>query len=358
MNRRVAVLFCVVCAVCALMSQAQNAPESLPPGVHAAFEQGQAAAAQKKWDLAIKYFSEVQQTANAIPNVLFNLGRAHGEAGHDLTGIAWLQVYLAADPQASNTETVRKEITRLDTANQARMADILQQALDRAMKTEDKIKRKFLLGYICTTMAKSGDMEGALKLLPSYQALGGEMDKGDLWKTNLESQAAAGQVQASLDGLPRLQAVATDKSRELDNRVAVLLAVYHYQIDAADWEGAQTTVKTMPEAGVNAETRNRFFQQISDAQEKSKHDQNTKPGTNPAVAAWLSRAADYASSKSVCGDDLDVQTAIHNATLASIEVDQAAENLADLANNFSNCSNAVRALNAKLTLQAHQSTAK
>ncbi|HKF20767.1 MAG TPA: hypothetical protein VKE93_04315, partial [Candidatus Angelobacter sp.] len=348
-------IFGVPYFVCLLTLAARKAPQALPPELQPTFDRGRAAAERSQWDLAIEYFAEVQKAANANPQVLFNLGRAHAEAGHDLTGILWLHAYLAADTKASYAEHTQRTIARLDSANQARVADILQQAISRAMQTEDRIKRRFLLGYICTTQAQSGDLESALKVLPSFQALGGELNTADLWKAYLESKAQAGQVQVAQDGLPHVRTGTGDPSLEIDHRVAILLAVFQFQKDAGDWNGARATIRELPDT-IDARTRDRFFAQINhskDEFERSRQNEihNGCCGSNLALGAWLSRTSDFASPKSLCGDDLNLGAAIQNATAPSVKIDQAAENLADIANDLTNCSNALKALDAKVRWQ-------
>jgi hypothetical protein len=346
-----------------LRAQTQTPPMALPAEAQKAFSSGQAATRQKRWDTAIEYFAKGQQSAKTNPQVLLNLGMTHGKAGHDLAGIVWLHAYLAAVPGAADTAAVRQEIARLELANQARMAGVIQQAVNRAMKTEDTIKRKWLLGVICTTEAASGNIAGALKLLPSFQALGGTLRNSDLWKQYLVSKAQAGHVQFALGWLGHVRPEAEGPPTEDDNRLAVLLEVYRFQKDAGDWEGARATVAAMPKAGVDEPTRNRFLAQINKSREEfESHQQDLLRqgccGSNLPLTEWVLQANNYASYQSPCGTDLDLTTAVQHAVAPSVEADQAADNLEDIANTLANCSNAIQALQTKLAWQAQHRRAQ
>jgi len=369
MNRKVAALTLLgtIYATTTLLLAAQSkaAPERLSAAAQQAFHQGLAAARQRQWNAAIMDFAEAQQSAETNPQLLFNLGHAHGMAGHSLTGIVWLRAYLAAAPQGPNAARARSEISRLQAANRASMARIISQAVSRAMKTEDKIKRKWLLGIICTAQAKSGDIEGALKLLPEFRALGGTMNQSDVWKDYLVSKAEAGQVRVAREGLYHLRTNiaggSTVASIDLDNQVAVLLAVYQYQKNAGEWDDARATILALPNSGISAETRKRFFTQIDDSKKELERNRQAEAangccGFNLALTEWIARTADFAAyGKSVCGIDLDLQAAIDKATIPSADIDEASENLTDLVNTLANCRNAVQALDAKLAWQANHS---
>jgi FKBP-type peptidyl-prolyl cis-trans isomerase FkpA len=172
--------------------------DALPPEAQEAFDRGLAAVEQKDWELAVKYFSQAQepwtepqpywhwdrqQPGNTYPNLLLNLGLAHGKAGHELAAIAWLQAYLAAAPKAANADAVRKEIARLDVAAESKIAAVIRLAYDTAGKVQSDPRRLYLLGQVADAQAYAGDVQSAgsvkmandprrMAMLWSFYALG------------------------------------------------------------------------------------------------------------------------------------------------------------------------------------------
>lgn len=144
--------------------QAQSAV-SLPPEAQKAFDRGLAAAQQQEWKLAVHHFTEAEMAARLSPPIMFNLGLAHGKAGHEVAGIRWLHAYLAAAPQAPNVTAVRKEITRLEVATEAKIARIFKEALAVAEKIPDRASRSKALDAIAEQQTYIGDIEAARQTL-------------------------------------------------------------------------------------------------------------------------------------------------------------------------------------------------
>jgi tetratricopeptide (TPR) repeat protein len=88
---------------------------SLPDAARPSFEEGLVAVRQRAWRRAIQAFGESQKLAPYAPAVLFNLGMSYAERGRELPAIAWLEAYLAAVPNPSDADRVRREIARLST---------------------------------------------------------------------------------------------------------------------------------------------------------------------------------------------------------------------------------------------------
>ena len=136
------------------------AADEVPAPAREAFERGLAATEQQQWGLAIRYFGEAQKAAQTAPAILFNLGLAHGKAGHELPAIAWLQAYLAQAGQPANADAVRKEILRLEIATEAEIARVAQQAVAANAAAAALEPRGTAKAYV---LAGIGDVDGAIR---------------------------------------------------------------------------------------------------------------------------------------------------------------------------------------------------
>lgn len=144
-------------------THAQTAKAPLPIAVQKDFDKGIAAARQQDWGLAVKYFT---QASNSLkypkhPSVLFNLGLAHGKAGHELSAIAWLHAYLAAEPRAPNSREVRKEISGLQVAAEAKVNKILQAALHAIDALDNELDRQKARFKVAEALVEVGDFKRA-----------------------------------------------------------------------------------------------------------------------------------------------------------------------------------------------------
>ena len=87
---------------------AQSSGSTPSPAAKGAYLRGVAAAGQKDWKLAIKYFGQAREEAPTWPDALYNLAYSHQQAGgRELIVIAWYRAYLAAAPGADDADKVR-----------------------------------------------------------------------------------------------------------------------------------------------------------------------------------------------------------------------------------------------------------
>lgn len=96
------------------------------------FQKGILAAEQKAFDLAIKYFTQVQEKEPFYAPVYFNLGLASSNMGLPLKAIAYFKAYLAGMPNASNKKQIEDEIKKLEVAAQIKQDKLLKQAIEAA----------------------------------------------------------------------------------------------------------------------------------------------------------------------------------------------------------------------------------
>lgn len=144
-----------------LAARFANAETPLPAEAQQAFDQGQMAAGQGAWEIAILSFTEAQKKAERDPRVLYALGVAHANAGHELAGAAWLSACLLAAPEAPNADAVQKEINRLLGVADTAAKRIFSMALDAARQIPLKNVRWNRLTSIMEDQAQIGDLAGA-----------------------------------------------------------------------------------------------------------------------------------------------------------------------------------------------------
>jgi hypothetical protein len=93
---------------------AQTDKATITPEAEAALNSGLAAAREKDWDLAIKYFKEAKKASPFAPEVLFNLALAYDKAdGCDLFAAAYYRAYLVAAPEAEEKDKIQARINDL-----------------------------------------------------------------------------------------------------------------------------------------------------------------------------------------------------------------------------------------------------
>lgn len=173
------------------LANAQQIDSTLPPEAKKAMTRGMAAAKQADWNLAIKYFKEAQKRLPSDPRVLFNLALANDKSeNREMIAIPWYQAYLAAAPDASNREAVKKRIIELDVSLESRIRKLLVWGHSVVDQLTDG--RASMYGKIALAQYEIGDLSGAmgtLRKMPidswaseeTYQALAvSQIQKGNL----------------------------------------------------------------------------------------------------------------------------------------------------------------------------------
>ncbi|HXV18920.1 MAG TPA: hypothetical protein VD883_02455, partial [Candidatus Omnitrophota bacterium] len=145
--------------------------QELPEALQVSFDKGMAAAGQNEWDLAIKYFSEVEKSQPFYFPVYFNLALAHAKAGHELAAMAWFRAYLLSVPKAPERGQIEKQLTALEVANEAKVRKLLKQAveLSQTLPVEGPnyaAPRATAIGSAYDAYAGAGMIEEAVALMP------------------------------------------------------------------------------------------------------------------------------------------------------------------------------------------------
>lgn len=169
------VLSCIFYAAVILFVSVPAFAEELSPQTQTSFEKGMAAAKQNEWDLAIKYFSQVTDANPYYSPAYFNLGLAHQKKGQSLPALAWFHAYVHHVPDDKEATMIRKEITALEVAVEAKIAAILKQAVDMAAvlpeKTSDyRTPQADAMMSVLMSFARSGSADEAAKLGTQYSS--------------------------------------------------------------------------------------------------------------------------------------------------------------------------------------------
>lgn len=94
-----------------------------PQVVEQAMNDGLTAAKQHDYGRALEHFRTAQRLSPESPDVLFNIALAEAKLpGRELRAAAWFGMFLAARPDAENRDEVRRRITSLQEANEARIS--------------------------------------------------------------------------------------------------------------------------------------------------------------------------------------------------------------------------------------------
>lgn len=176
-------------------------PDKLDADTELSFKKGMLAAEQGALDLALNYFKEVQGKAPLYPPVLFNLGLAHSQAGHELTAIGWLRAYLVSNAAPEDKKAVEEELLKLEVSVEAKATDIMKQAVELAGLLPEgegtyANPRKDALKYVYWSYVRTGNVEEAIRfglqrgIIPSdstqdtlmnlVSLVGEAVDRGDI----------------------------------------------------------------------------------------------------------------------------------------------------------------------------------
>lgn len=148
-----------------LAATAASAAER-PPEAREALARGFAFAQEKQWSLAIKYFRTAQQAAPRDAAILLNLGLANQQvSGRDLVAAAWYRAFLAAAPQAREAAEVRRQLVKLEIANESSVQKLIEGALAVAQQwPEAKDKNRITLA-VARARAAGGEASEAERLI-------------------------------------------------------------------------------------------------------------------------------------------------------------------------------------------------
>ncbi|HVU39096.1 MAG TPA: hypothetical protein VHC95_12245 [Opitutales bacterium] len=203
----------------------------MPPAAQPAFDQGQQAAKDQKWELAIQNFQDARKIAPSAPEVLYNLGLAESKIpGRELRAIAWYGAYLSARPGAPDAAAVKDEIARLHVRNQAYLTLLIKSLQDAASEVSGSNAKLAAALTIVNAQAQTGDIAGAQKT--AAQIRDAEV-KGEAGSSIARAQAEAG----DFTGLQKAIAQSTVASVKISLEIALALA----QSDAGDAAGAKAT---------------------------------------------------------------------------------------------------------------------
>jgi tetratricopeptide (TPR) repeat protein len=227
----------IVVAVFLVLSGCRTAreEETLSAAGQATYKRGQAALQARQWDLAIKYFREIQTGRVTYPALLRDLGLAYAGAGDEVLAIAWLQAYVAKVPEAPDILAIRRELRRLAALGQDKVQDLFWQAV--AAIEPDDVNKDNSLSVLAHFMASAGDVNWALDLGRQRQTRDSRPNEADVWADYASGLAREGNLDEVQQVLPRLT------TSDQQDPVFHAMAMYHLEVQGNKEAARETALK-------------------------------------------------------------------------------------------------------------------
>jgi hypothetical protein len=164
-RRKLCVYFCLFIGLgLPIALHAQEPVEELPPVAKEAVEKGLAAAGQKEWKLAIRYFEEARKAAPHSPIALYNLALAEMQIpGRELRPVAFFEAYLLAAPQTDKAAAIRTQVANLELKTEANTGVIIDMLKSLANKyAAGSYEQRSAQQSIAVLQAHAGDVDAAM----------------------------------------------------------------------------------------------------------------------------------------------------------------------------------------------------
>ncbi len=164
-RRALRVYFCLFVGLSfSIRLHAQEPADELSPAAKEAVSKGVAAAGQKEWKVAIRYFEEARKAAPHSPVALYNLALAEMQIpGRELRAVALFEAYLLAEPQTEKTAAIRSQIANLELKTEASTGLIIDMLKSLANKYEAaSYDQRSAQQSIAVLQAHAGDVDAAM----------------------------------------------------------------------------------------------------------------------------------------------------------------------------------------------------
>jgi len=217
---------------------------SVPPisDAQTAMDRGMAAAKQKEWELAIKYFTEAQKAAPTSPKALFNLALAYDSAGgRELITIAWYRAYLAAMPDAANAKQVEKRLLELEIKVEATIGKLIREAMKATARLPEENSKREAYAAIAEVQAKAGDIAGVKETVERIKS---DYYKSRVYNDIVKVQVKAGDIAGALEIAPHI----TSEDSYKTEVSKVYYKIAEAQVEAGDMAGARNSLAKAKEA--------------------------------------------------------------------------------------------------------------
>ncbi len=154
----------VVIGIASAVSLIAQTADDVPAPAKEAVEKGLAAAGQKEWKLAIRYFEEARKAAPHSPITLYNLALAESQIpGRELRAVACWEAYLLAAPQSEKGAAVRSQIGNLELKTEANTGLIIDMLKSLANKyAAGSFDQHSAQQSIAILQAHAGDVNAAM----------------------------------------------------------------------------------------------------------------------------------------------------------------------------------------------------
>ena len=212
---------------------AQEPAEDLPAPAKEAVEKGLAAAGQKEWKLAIRYFEEARKAAPHSPIALYNLALAETQTpGRELRAVACWEAYLLAAPQTDKVAAIRSQIANLELKTEANTGLIIDMLKSLANKyAAGSYEQRSAQQSIAILQAHAGDVSAAM-------AGAQQLASDSSYVSFISNIAAALAEESHFDEAKRL----AGQISEPNNRSAAFYSVLSEQAKQGLVDDARTTL--------------------------------------------------------------------------------------------------------------------
>ena len=138
--------------------------QTLSPDAQEAFDSGVVALEQGSFESAIQYLTRANDAAPTSPKVLYSLGFAYAQAGHEVLAVVFYRSYLEARPEAPNSEELKHDILKLQGSVESIVQKLFKEAIaaaDDLVGDDAKAKAR---QEIIVEMARAGELDWAEKV--------------------------------------------------------------------------------------------------------------------------------------------------------------------------------------------------
>lgn len=138
--------------------------QALSPEAKEAFDSGLHALEQGSFERAIEHLTRAHRAAPSTPKVLYSLGFAHAQAGHEILAVVFYRAYLEVQSGAPNADEIKHDIQTLQNSVEDTVQALFREAMAVADDLVEEDARAEAWQEIIAAMAKAGELKLARKV--------------------------------------------------------------------------------------------------------------------------------------------------------------------------------------------------
>jgi len=138
--------------------------QTLSPEAKDSFDSGLHALEQGSFERAIKHLKRAHRAAPSTPKVLYSLGFAHAQAGHEILAVVFYRAYLEVQSGAPNADEIKHDIQTLQNSVEDMVQALFKEAIAVADDLVGEDAKSEAWQEIIAAMAKAGELDLARKV--------------------------------------------------------------------------------------------------------------------------------------------------------------------------------------------------